>query len=124
MNKKRKINDKFAFFLRDDRTTEEKVFDLVRRAHVDDVKDFLLADFLFEANDDTLFSKVESFLSEIYEGRYLVRCSVLENPPEIIEQGKLQIRFVGIDEDFIITVKPEQRQLDFDISSFLKDHTK
>lgn len=95
----------------DQRTVEERVLDAVRHANVHDIIDILMMDFLFEANDENLWWQIESYLSEIYDDIYLVRCSVLENPPETAKQGLVNIRFVGIDEDFTLTIGYQKHQI-------------
>ena len=119
---KKKNNKLLKSFGFDDRSVAEKVLDNIRISNVNDVIEILLLDYLFEPNNDSLWASVEDFLSEIYKDVYLVRCSELENTPETIANDELKIRFVGIDEDFIVTIKKAPvKQLTFNLDMFLKN---
>lgn len=124
MTKKRnrKLNEKFGFTFNDNRTVEEKVFDLIAAAHIDDIKDVLLSQFVGKPNDKNTRYEIEEFLNEVFQGRYIVRCSELENPQETIDVKKINIRLVGIDEDMTIHIDAhDQVQLSIDLEAFMKD---
>lgn len=111
-------------FLRQDRnkTVQQRVFDLVSTSNVHDVIDLLLGDLIWEPNDKILREEVEDFLNKVFNGRYLVRCSELENTAEMIDNNLLGIRFVGIDEDFVIQMQVAPKQLTLNLDLFLTTH--
>lgn len=93
---------------------------VIRDASIIEAMPVILNNFLFEyehdmetskskvvklkrlVNDETLRREIQGFLSRVYEGKYLIRCSEIENTADVIDAGIVAIYVAGLDEKYIV----------------------
>lgn len=85
----------------------------------DRLKEFIAHRFAFEPLDAITRNVVQEFLQTCYNGKYIISCSDVENSPETISKGELNIRFRNSNANFILTIPA--KHLSYSANGVLND---